>query len=73
MYNVDMQYFSKSMLNMQICEIKICNNHVVRNLDMDVFRRIVILQYVTAEWEPAFLRQAREFLFFSLLPREASK
>ena len=26
-----------------------------------------------AEWEPAFLRQAREFLFFPLLPREASK
>ena len=25
------------------------------------------------EWEPAFLRQAREFLFFPLLPREASK
>ena len=33
------------------------------------------LQYVTAEWEPAFLRpgQAREFPFFPLLPREASK
>jgi len=31
------------------------------------------VQYVTAEWEPAFLRQAREFLFFPLLPREASK
>ena len=31
------------------------------------------LQYLTAEWEPAFLRQAREFLFFPLLPREASK
>ena len=31
------------------------------------------LQYVTAEWEPAFLRQAREFTFFPLLPREASK
>ena len=31
------------------------------------------LQYFTAEWEPAFLRQAREFLFFPLLPREASK
>ena len=30
------------------------------------------LQYVTAEWVPAFLRQAREFLFF-LPPREASK
>ena len=28
---------------------------------------------VSAEWEPAFLRQAREFLFFPLLPREASK
>ena len=24
------------------------------------------------EWEPAFLRQAREFLFFPLLPRKAS-
>ena len=31
------------------------------------------IQYVTAEWEPAFLRQAREFPFFPLLPREASK
>jgi hypothetical protein len=31
------------------------------------------IQYVTAEWELAFLRQAREFLFFPLLPREASK
>ena len=29
------------------------------------------LQYYTAEWEPAFLRQAREFPFFPLLPREA--
>ena len=33
----------------------------------------VLLQYYTAEWKPAFLRQAREFLFFPLLPREASK
>ena len=32
-----------------------------------------VLQYYTAEWEPAFLRQAREFPFFPLLPREASK
>ena len=32
-----------------------------------------VVQYVTAEWKPAFLRQAREFLFFPLLPREASK
>ena len=31
------------------------------------------VQYVTAKWEPAFLRQAREFPFFPLLPREASK
>ena len=31
------------------------------------------IQYYTAEWKPAFLRQAREFLFFPLLPREASK
>ena len=31
------------------------------------------VQYVTAKWEPAFLRQAREFPFFLLLPREASK
>ena len=31
-------------------------------------------KYFTAEWEPAFVfRQAREFLFFPLLPREASK
>ena len=35
--------------------------------------KLTIIQYVTAEWEPAFLRQAREFLFFPLLPREASK
>ena len=26
------------------------------------------VQYYTAEWKPAFLRQAREFLFFPLLP-----
>ena len=31
------------------------------------------IQYDSAEWKPAFLRQAREFLFFPLLPREASK
>ena len=31
------------------------------------------LQYDSAEWEPAFLRQASEFPFFPLLPREASK
>ena len=31
------------------------------------------LQYDSAEWEPAFLRQAREFLFFPLLPMKASK
>ena len=31
------------------------------------------LQYVTAEEEPAFLSQAREFLLLPLLPREASK
>jgi hypothetical protein len=31
------------------------------------------IQYDSAEWEPAFLRQAREFPFFPLLPREASK
>jgi len=36
-------------------------------------RHLPRVQYVTAEWEPAFLRQAREFLFFPLLPREASK
>jgi hypothetical protein len=33
----------------------------------------VAIQYDSVEWEPAFLRQAREFLFFPLLPREASK
>jgi len=33
----------------------------------------LFLQYYTAEWKPAFLRQAREFLFFPLLPSEASK
>ena len=32
-----------------------------------------LVQYDSAEWKPAFLRQAREFLFFPLLPREASK
>ena len=32
-----------------------------------------VLQYDSAEWEPAFLRQAREFPFLPLLPREASK
>ena len=32
-----------------------------------------MIQYDCEEWEPAFLRQAREFLFFPLLPREASK
>ena len=31
------------------------------------------LQYDPTEWEPAFLRQAREFLFFPLPPSEASK
>ena len=31
------------------------------------------LQYDCAEWEQAFLRQAREFPFLPLLPREASK
>ena len=31
------------------------------------------IQYDSAEWEPAFLRQARDFPFFPLLPREASK
>ena len=49
----------------------------------DLFRRATflrethpypsMLQYDSAEWKPAFLRQAREFLFFPLLPREASK
>jgi len=32
-----------------------------------------VIQYDSAEWKPAFLRQAREFLFFPLLSREASK
>ena len=31
------------------------------------------VQYVTTEEEPAFLRKVREFLFYPLLPREASK
>ena len=31
------------------------------------------LQYDSAEWEPTFLRQAKEFLRFPLLPREASE
>ena len=37
--------------------------------------RTLDLQYFTAaaEWEPAFLRQVREFPFFPLIPREASK
>ena len=33
----------------------------------------LVLQYDSAEWKLAFLRQAREFLIFPLLPREASK
>ena len=40
---------------------------------MSVSRMVCLLQYNSAEWKPAFLRQAREFLFFPLLPREASK
>ena len=36
-------------------------------------QQIAGVQYDSAEWKPAFLRQAREFLFFPLLPREASK
>ena len=31
------------------------------------------IQYDCAEWKPAFLRQAREFLLFPLPPSEASK
>ena len=43
-------------------------------LDFHLFLNVhFFLQYVTAEWNPAFLSQAREFLFFPLLPREASK
>ena len=34
---------------------------------------VEFLQYDSAEWEPAFLRQAREFPFLPLLPREASE
>ena len=33
---------------------------------------LILITVRTAEWEPAFLRQAREFLCFPLLPREAS-
>ena len=45
-----------------------------RSVDIHVVGdKNVNIQYYTAEWKPAFLRQAREFLFFPLLPREASK
>ena len=40
---------------------------------LSVLQVVQAVQYDSAEWEPAFLRQAREFLFFPLLPREASK
>ena len=46
--------------------INILLNHVMTDFNIG-------LQYDSAEWKPAFLRQAREFLFFPLLPREASK
>ena len=52
------------------CEIRRENDNTLllhRHFAKDV------LQYDSAEWEPAFLRQEREFLFFPLLPREASK
>jgi hypothetical protein len=38
-----------------------------------IYSNVCSIQYDSVEWEPAFLRQAREFLFFPLLPREASK
>ena len=38
------------------------------NVSMNMY-----IQYDSAEWEPAFLSQAREFLFFPLPPGEASK
>ena len=41
---------------------------IVQNLVNKVY-----IQYDSAEWEPAFLRQAGEFLLFPLPPREASK
>ena len=45
----------------------------LRNVSASFEWAKLMLQYFTAEWEPAFLRQAREFPFFPLLPREASK
>ena len=32
-----------------------------------------VVRYDCAEWELAFLMQAREFLFFPVLPREVNK
>ena len=60
---------------------KIVQNQLYRDWDSTEFRVCPngafelarYVQYVIAEWEPAFLRQAREFPFFPLLPREASK
>ena len=70
-------------------ELKPCRLHVVLlsrancwicKRDVIALMKVVVgikapkhLQYDSAEWEPAFLRQAREFPFFPLLPREASK
>ena len=42
-------------------------------LYMHTYNIHTCIQYDSAKWKPAFLRQAREFLFFPLLPREASK
>ena len=46
-----------------------CSCRLNQNCSHSMF---VVIQYDSAEWKSAFLRQAREFLFFALLPWEAS-
>ena len=41
--------------------------------DSNDFEMDLTVQYNSAEWELTFLRQAREFPFLPLLPKEASK
>ena len=49
------------------------HDKVLRSYFAQIYGGESQVQYDSAEWKPAFLRQAREFLFFPLLPREASK
>ena len=46
---------------------------VVEKRKIGRFDALLSVQYDSAEWELAFLRQAREFLFFSMMSEEASK